>query len=201
MVRDANGYPYELTAGHCVQPNPHAGGNGSTWYTKPAVPGNECAIGTPIAGEFSRRMDAVVIAAPGACGTMGAGIVEWDTPYEYYPVKAAAAAYIGLYECHMGASSVNQCGTIKATNIEVNVEWKKTKPKEYIVIEHLDWLCAAAIEGDSGGPVQYGNTEWTYVTATVTAGNTARCVEGGGTFAYEIPYAETFIGVHVQNGI
>jgi hypothetical protein len=128
---------------------------------------------------------------------MGAGIVEWNTPYEYYPMHGVTAAYVGLYECHMGASSVNQCGTIEATNM---AEWVLYEVKGWLHVEHLDQLCAPSISGDSGGPVQYGNSSWTYVTAIDVAGNgnTSSCSGGAKMWGYEIPYAETFIGVHLQ---
>jgi hypothetical protein len=80
----------------------------------------------------------------------------------------------------------------------VTVEWHQ-KASEYITISYEDELCAVGIEGDSGGPVQYGDSEWTYVTATDGAANhLGSCAEGARIWGYEIPYTETFIGVHVQ---
>ncbi len=188
MERDANGYPYILTAGHCTEDF------GGTWWTKPATPANACNIGNPVAGAVAQHIDAVVISAPGACGTMASGIVEWRTQYEYYKVHGVVGAYAGLYECHPGAASVNECGTVEAVNTSAVIAYKKGA----ILVEHLDRLCATAIGGDSGGPVQYGNSEWTYLTAITTASNNTwgGCSAGARMWAYELPYAEAFIGVH-----
>jgi hypothetical protein len=196
-VQDASGYRYLLTAGHCVIGS-HYYNYPNYWYTKPASPANECQIGVPTAGEVSSRMDAEVIGAPGPCFSIAPWIVEWGA-IENYPVHGVVYAYAGLYECHQGASSVNQCGTVEVAGTTSTIEYHFESGTKIITVEHMDRLCAIAIVGDSGGPVQYGNLEWTYLTAITTASNEIRtgCSSGSRMSAYEIPYAEAFIGVHV----
>lgn len=192
-VKDANGYNYILTAGHCVEGSsyynyPHP------WWTDFSNGETRCTLGLPIAGEVSTRMDAQVIEAPGSCGSIAASIVEWGV-FENYPVQGVVTAYPGLYVCHMGASSGNQCGPIEAVNIAETIGYDKGP----LTVEHLDRWCGFAWPGDSGGPVQYGNPEWTYLTAiTIATSEPIRqCPEGGRTWGYEIKYAEAYIGVHV----
>lgn len=189
-VHDGSGNQYVLTAGHCSE-----GGNGyfnypHDWFAETST-GHVCELGPPIAGEVGSRMDAEVIAAPRGCGSIAAGIVEWGV-IENYPVQGSVTAYPGLFECHMGEHSENQCGDVESSNISVEIDYESGAK----IVEHMDQVCALSRVGDSGGPWQYGNTEWTYITGIdiASAGEKA-CSEGGRAFAYELHYAEAFIGV------
>jgi len=195
-VEDANHYDYVLTAGHCF--------SGSPYYNYPYnwraaySNGQECELGPPIASELSTKGDAGVIAGPRGCGALAAQIVEWGV-IENYPVHAQAKAYVGLFMCHMGEHSENQCGTVETANVATTIKYSVGK----IRVEHTDRMCALSLPGDSGGPTQYGNLEWTYVTGILIAGNEeapASCSEGARSWDYELEYAEKLIGVTVVKG-
>jgi hypothetical protein len=95
----------------------------------------------------------------------------------------------------MGIASKNQCGTVEAVNTASAIEYENGK---IITVHHTDEICALSQEGDSGGPWQYGNLEWTYGTAITTAGNGKSCSNGGFTISFELAYALEGLGVHLD---
>jgi hypothetical protein len=107
-VQDANNYQYILTAGHCFQGHPHWN-YPYAWGSANAA-GKGCAMGPPIASAVNENMDAGVIEAPGPCTSIEPDIVEWGVFENYYVLPGPAKAYVGLFECHMGMTSKNQCG-------------------------------------------------------------------------------------------
>jgi hypothetical protein len=137
-------------------------------------------------------MDAAAIGAPGPCGSIRGIIVEWGI-FEAYAVHGVVTAYPGLYECHQGATGGNQCGTVEATNVDTTITYEAGP----ILVEHTDRVCATAQPGDSGGPWQYGNLEWTYLTGMLIAAGPSTCSRGQVSIGYEMEYAERFLGVSV----
>jgi hypothetical protein len=190
MATESRGYQYILTAGHCLQ--------GSRYWNAPYAWGSAnsrgqgCAFGVPAAAEVSSRMDAAAIGAPGPCGSIRGIIVEWGI-FEAYAVHGVVTAYPGLYECHQGASGGNQCGTVEAANVSTTITYESGP----IAVEHTDRVCATSRAGDSGGPWQYGNLEWTYLTAIHIAAGSSSCSHGQVSIGFEMEYAERFLGVSV----
>ncbi len=187
FVRDANNYPYILTAGHCVYPEK------STYWREPwgtAYPGGKvgCGLGRMIAQVLGSSGDAAVIETEG-CEPPAPepDIAVWGMEESYYIKPTPFKVYAGYYECHVGQTSKTQCGNVEASNITVAVNYKEEK-KGVIDVEHEDWLCATSEPGDSGGPYVYNN----YGTAIETAGS-----PGCSSFGYELSYALSALGVHL----
>lgn len=187
FVRDANNYPYILTAGHCVYPEK------STYWREPwgtAYPGGKvgCGLGRMIAQVLGTSGDAAVIETEG-CEPPAPepDIAVWGMEESYYIKPEPFRVYAGYYECHIGQTSKTQCGNVEASNITVAVNYSG-EGKGTIDVEHEDWLCATSEAGDSGGPYAYDN----YGTAIETAG-----APGCSSFGYELSYALTALGVHL----
>lgn len=193
---EAHGFSYEITAGHCVE--------GDTYYKAPYAwrtynsKGQQCTMGPPVAGELSTRMDAVVLGAPGGCGSIVGQLIDWGALIENYPVHGVVTAYPGLYECHQGATTRQGCGDVEAANVATSINYTE-EGRGVITVEHTDRVCTSppARKGDSGGPWQYGTLEWTYLTAIVLGSNEVECGAGGFAVGYELSYVEAFIGVSV----
>lgn len=188
FVRDAKGYPYLLTAAHCMYPE------GSTYFKDvwgTAYPGGltGCGLGHTIAQVLANVGDAAVIETEGCEPPKPlTAIAAWNIEQEYYIKPEPYTAYVGLYECHMGQTSEDQCGHVEATNFTVPVDYKE-EGKGIIDVEHEDFLCALSKAGDSGGPYAAGH----WGTAIETAGNKTSC----GSYGDELSYALNLLGVHM----
>ncbi len=188
FVRDANNYPYILTAGHCVYPQ-----NSTYWSDAwgTAYPGGltGCGLGHMIAQVLNSTGDAAVIETEG-CEPPAPepDIAAWNIEENYYIKPEPYTAYVGLFECHMGQTSEDQCGHVEAANYTQPVNYEEVG-KGIIYVEHIDWLCALSKAGDSGGPYAAGH----WGTAIETAGGSGGC----SSFGYELSYALKALGVHM----
>ena len=188
FVRDANNYPYLLTAAHCVYPI-----NSVYWLDSwgTAYPGGKegCGLGKQIAQILGEGGDAAVIETEGCEPPVPeTDIVAWGIENNYYIKPEPYTAYDGLYECHIGRTSGTRCGDVEAANITISVNYEK-EGEGVKNVQHEDWLCALSEPGDSGGPYAAGH----WGTAIETASNGTSC----GSFGDELSYALNALGVHM----
>jgi hypothetical protein len=188
FVRDANNYPYILTAAHCVYPK-----NSTYWKDAwgTAYPGGltGCGLGHMIAQVLSTAGDAAVIETEGCEPPVPEpAIAAWNIEETYYIKPEPYTAYVGLFECHMGQTSQDQCGYVEAVNLTENVNYTDIG-EGHINVEHMDWLCARTEPGDSGGP--YASGHWG--TAIDVAGGGGSC----SSYGFELRYALSALGVHL----
>lgn len=193
FVRDERNYPYLLTAGHCFYPA------GSTWYNDewgtayPPHGETGCAMGHRIASALNSEADAGVVATEGCePPEPNSGIVAWNSNENYAINGTPYSAYTGLFECHMGEHSGNQCGDVEYPNVTTEINYSG-EGAGYIYLQHTDQVCALSLPGDSGGPWAAGG----YGTAIDVAGNGKNCSEGGLSVGYELSYALSYIHVHI----
>ncbi len=188
FVRDANGYPYLLTAAHCIYPQ------GSVYWREPwgtSYPGGKtgCGLGRQIAQVLSENGDAAVIETEGCEPPKPEpDIVAWGIEENYFIKPEPYSAYVGLFECHIGRTGSTQCGYVETANYTQPVNYEEVG-KGVIYVKHEDFLCARSEPGDSGGPYAAGH----WGTAIATASNGTSC----GSFGFELSYALSALGVHM----
>jgi streptogrisin D len=196
FVRDSSHNPYLLTAGHCFYPESGPWFNG-TWGT--ATPGGgsiECIIGQRIVSRVDTGADAGVINTP-LCETPIRGIVFWGVSEDEVVSESPRTAYVGLFECHVGATSETRCGNVEYANITTTINYTNDG-KGIIALTHTDWFCALDLPGDSGGPVfTFSGSVATGTGINVASSGEAECGQGGHGIAYELSYALTAMGVHL----
>jgi len=189
FVRDANNYPYLLTAGHCVYPKESSGWR-NAWGT--SYPGGltGCGLGRQIAQILSTGGDAAVIETEG-CEPPApeTDIAAWNIEENYLIHNTPYSAYVGLFECHIGRTSASKCGYVEAANVGVSVNYTDVG-MGIIAVQHEDWLCTSSAAGDSGGPWAAGH----YGTAIETAGSS-----GCNSYGDELSYAMAALGVHLPS--
>jgi hypothetical protein len=194
FVQDERGYPYLLTAGHCFYPEGTAWFNNQWGTAFPPHGEIGCAMGFRIASGLNEEEDVGVIATEGCePPEPNHGIVAWGSNENYAISSTPLTAYQGLFECHMGENSGNQCGIVQWVNVATPIDYSK-EGRGIIALRHTDQICALSLPGDSGGPWAAGG----YGTAIHVAGNEKKCNEAGAAIGYELSYALSDINLHLN---
>lgn len=195
FVKDANNYPYVLTAGHCLVKNDEA------WAIANAENTIGYRLGIPIAAVLGEGKDAGVVESTTYVSETDLVVWAMNGPDEvtgvsnanYYVSSSIQSAYDGMIECHIGKTSGTECGEVLEVNKNAEVNYEGSYGVK--MIEHTDRLCALVERGDSGGPAIYNHRP----TAITIAGNLKQCGYGGFTIVYEIKYAMEDLGVHLPS--
>lgn len=173
MVRDYTGNPYLLTAAHCAL-------WGTTFYTNSFTsdtwPGFIfCEVGPGVSGVSPwSGYDAAIEPVIAGCGGITSYYHNWSSGANTHVQSATNTQFVGEYVCHVGITTLFQCGTILAVNITSSISYESG----VWGVKETDQVCGNAQHGDSGGPVVDGNYKEVAVGLVLSAGSSASCPGG-----------------------
>ncbi|HSZ14359.1 MAG TPA: hypothetical protein VK790_10030 [Solirubrobacteraceae bacterium] len=148
-----DGVEYMLSAGHCNIWGTTFFENPYTSDTWPGLKG--CTMGPWTRGDSPwSGYDASITEITGCEGVIPY-IHNWETGVNTHQEGATNSQYVGEYVCHWGITSLHQCGTDVAANVETKINYEDSGSGKWWIKE-TDQVCGYAAEGDSGGPVTSG---------------------------------------------
>jgi hypothetical protein len=144
---------YMLSAGHCNIWGTTFYENSYTSETWSGL--KSCTMGPSTHGISPWSGKDMSITQITGCDGVTPYMHNWETGVNTHQEGATNSQYVGEYVCHWGVTSLHQCGTDVATNVESKINYEESGSGTWWIKE-TDQVCGYAAPGDSGGPVTNG---------------------------------------------